>query len=446
MINLRKVEVMDILQARDERVEHQNALLEKHRLPLISFTLNIPGSIKYDAAIERAFHTGVGRILMRLEYMGAEPVESHRKIAFTGCEQLWAVNGDAERLKAEMTAIEDMDDLGRLFDIDVLDADGRKLSRDSRGVERTCLICGGPVRVCARSRTHTAEELFARAHAVIDGYFLDVDAARIAGCAQRALLTEAVVTPKPGLVDRENSGAHNDMDLFTFMNSACALRPYFEKCARIGLTTDKADPAVIFERLRCHGLVAEKQMLDATGNVNTHKGALFSLGILCCAAGMPGDILENAAALARTSLKDFERISSENASTAGEKQFIAMRLTGARGEAAAGFPTVRNIALPALEKALKNGLSLNDAALSALIALMACVDDSNVIKRGGSSARQTVKDAARALDYPDHDRLRELNDTFTNLNLSPGGCADLLACALFMYFMEEHQSKEVVSK
>lgn len=444
MINLRKVEVMDILQARDERVELQNAFLKKYRQPLVSFTMNIPGSIKYDAAIERAFHVGVERILMRLACMGADPIDSHRKIAFTGCEQLWAVKGDAERIKAEMSAIEDMDDLGRLFDIDVLDADGRKLSRDSRGVERACLICGGPVRVCARSRAHTAEALFARAHAVIDGYFLQVDIDRIAGCAQRALLTEAVVTPKPGLVDRENSGAHTDMDLFTFVDSACALRPYFEKCARIGLTTDKSDPAGIFERLRCHGLIAEKQMLAVTGNVNTHKGALFSLGILCCAAGMPGDVFENAAALARTSLKDFEHISSENASTAGEKQFIAMQLTGARGEAAAGFPTVKNIALPALQKSLESGLSLNDAALSALIALMAHVDDSNVIKRGGPSARQMVQDTARALDYPDHDRLRALNDTFTILNLSPGGCADLLACALFIYFIDNSQTEEVM--
>jgi hypothetical protein len=227
-------------------------------------------------------------------------MDAHEKIAFTGCEQLWAVDADAEILKREMTLIEDMDELGRLFDIDVLDTNGVKLSRDSRGIERTCLICGGPVRACARSRAHTADELFARAHQVIDGYFLKADASRIAMAAQRALLTEAIVTPKPGLVDRENSGAHTDMDLFTFADSACVLRDYFEKCAGTGLAAGDTEPDVLFEKLRYHGLNAEEQMLGMTHGVNTHKGALFSLGILCCAAGMPGDIFENAARIAKS--------------------------------------------------------------------------------------------------------------------------------------------------
>ncbi|MBR6766999.1 MAG: citrate lyase holo-[Clostridia bacterium] len=429
---IRKVEVIDVLAARDARVELQNAFLEKYRVPLVSFTMNIPGSIKYDAAIDRAFRLGVQRILLRLERLNAVILDTHEKIAFTGCEQLWAVDADAETLKREMTRIEDMDELGRLFDIDVLDANGVKLSRDSRGLERACLICGGPVRACARSRAHSADELFARAHQLIEGYFLKADASCIAMLAQQALLTEAIVTPKPGLVDRENSGAHTDMDLFTFADSACVLRDYFEACARIGLTAEDTEPSVLFEKLRYHGLNAEEQMLRMTHGVNTHKGALFSLGILCCAAGMPGDIFENAAPIAKTSLTDFEKLSSDTASTAGEKQYLSMKLTGARGEAASGFPTVRNIALPALEKGLESGMSLNDAALSALIALMAHVDDSNVIKRGGPSARDTVKDAAQTLTSPDHESLRGLNDTFTRLNLSPGGCADLLACALFV--------------
>lgn len=440
MTGMRKVEVMDILEARDARVELQNTFLEKYRVPLVSFTLNIPGSIKYDAAIERAFRLGVERILHRLGRVNAVIMDAHEKIAFTGCEQLWAVDADAEILKREMTLIEDMDELGRLFDIDVLDTNGVKLSRDSRGIERTCLICGGPVRACARSRAHTADELFARAHQVIDGYFLKADASRIAMVAQRALLTEAIVTPKPGLVDRENSGAHTDMDLFTFADSACVLRDYFEKCAGTGLAAGDTEPDVLFEKLRYHGLNAEEQMLGMTHGVNTHKGALFSLGILCCAAGMPGDIFENAARIAKASLVDFEKLSSDTASTAGEKQFISMKLTGARGEAASGFPTVRNIALPALRTGLDEGMSLNDAALSALIALMARVDDSNVIKRGGPFARETVKNAARPLTYPDHAALRAINEDFTRLNLSPGGCADLLACALFVMWVQERDN------
>ncbi len=431
MSDHRTVGIMDILAARDERVAAQTALREKHGAAVVSFTMNIPGSIKYDAAIHRAFSVGAEAILDALARMSAPVLDVWRKVAFTGCEQIWAVSADPAALKSAMSRLEDMHPLGRLFDIDIIAPTGEKLSRDSAGIERTCLICGGPVRACARSRAHSAEELFARAHALIDDYFVQKDAEFIGLCAQRALLTEAIVTPKPGLVDRENSGAHDDMDLFTFADSASMLRPYFETCARIGLTC-REEPAAIFERLRFHGCAAENDMLRITRGVNTHKGALFSLGILACAAAMPGDIFDNAARIARASLGDFEKLSPDSAATAGEKQYLSMKLTGARGEAASGFPAVRNIALPALETALESGASLNDAALAALLALMARVDDSNVIKRGGPAARDSVKAAAASVSPRDHAALRNLNETFTRLNISPGGCADLLACALFV--------------
>ena len=298
MIEIRHVEVMDMLCARDERLSRQNGFLQKYNAPLVSFTMNIAGSIKRDVAVERAFYEGKRRILRQLERMQAQVLDFSEVMVFTGCEALWAVDVDAAVLKARMIAVEEADELGRLFDIDVIAADGSHLSR---GIERKCLICGGPVRACARSRAHSGEELFQKTHEIIEAFFREKFARRIGETAQRALLNEALTTPKPGLVDRENSGAHRDMDLFSFAGSACTLRSYFEDCAGIG--AEGAD----FMRLRYAGLEAEDKMF-AAAKVNTHKGAIFSLGILCCAAGFCGEnadvqaVLEKAAELGKCAL------------------------------------------------------------------------------------------------------------------------------------------------
>ena len=320
VMEIRAVEVADVLRARDARVERQDRMRRETGLPLISFTMNIAGPVKRDAWIERAFLEGVARIEWALAKRDTDVKQRERTLAFTGCEQLWAVDAPAQELKARMCALEEADALGRLFDIDVIDADGRKLER---ALERRCLICGGPVRACARSRTHSARELSERAHEIIFAFLNEKRASEIGELAHRALIREANVTPKPGLVDRENSGAHRDMDLKLFHASADALRPWFADCARIGLAMRDAAPEQVFARLRKRGIEAEKAMYAATGGVNTHKGALFSLGILCCAAAMAGEtattpeVLECAAALAKPSLEDLTHLRPGEGRTGG---------------------------------------------------------------------------------------------------------------------------------
>jgi len=440
-MDIRQVTLPDVLRARDARADRQQHLLQKYRLPLISFTMNIAGSIKCNPGIEAAFREGKRRIERSLAQMQLEAVDADEIVAFTGCEALWAVNADPEALKTAMCAIEEQDALGRLFDIDVIDGDGRHLSRAN---ERSCLICGGPVRACARSRSHSADELFACTMQIISDHFRDAAARRLGEIAQRALLCEALTTPKPGLVDCEDSGAHRDMDLFSFADSACALRGYFEACARVGL--EEANAQRRFARLRCLGLEAEADMLAAAG-ANTHKGAIFSLGILCCSAADCADtadtdaVLRAAAELGRCSLRALTELGPENARTGGERQYLQLGLTGARGEAASGFQTVREIALPALEAALDRGLKLNDAGLRALIALMAAVPDSNILRRAGEEALRWVQDSARTLiqnGFSAED-LRSMNREFIYRNISPGGSADLLAVTYFLYFLQKDQ-------
>ena len=437
-MKLRPVTVADVLSARDARVERQKRMLLAHGLPLISFTMNIAGEIKRDAWIEQAFLEGVRRIEAALAADGIAVAARERTLAFTGCEEIWAVDAPAQELKARMCAIEEMDALGRLFDIDVIDADGRKLERP---MERRCLICGGPVRACARSRAHSARELSERAHEIIRVFLNEKRAKEIGELAHRALIREANVTPKPGLVDRENSGAHRDMDLKLFHASADALRPWFADCARIGLAMRDAAPEQVFGRLRKRGIEAECAMFATTNGVNTHKGALFSLGILCCAAALEGEgtgvpaILDRAAALAQPALGDLTALHPGDARTGGEVQYLDSGRTGVRGEAAAGFPHARDCGLPALKRALQDGASYNEACLRALLALMTCVEDSNILRRRGVAALRSVQSRAKALLEQgfDMDDLRCMNGDFVRENLSPGGSADLLAVTIFLY-------------
>ena len=147
-MEIQTVQVSDMLRARDERAENQRRKLEKYHSPLISFTLNIAGPVKRDEWIERAFDEGVRRIEGQIGDLAINEVLEKR--AFTGCECLWSVCGDAETLKRRMRFAEERDALGRLMDIDVLNAQGEKLVRPDG--ERKCLLCGGSARVCARSR------------------------------------------------------------------------------------------------------------------------------------------------------------------------------------------------------------------------------------------------------------------------------------------------------
>lgn len=440
-MKLREVNIKEILEAREKRAENQWRMLERYNMPLISFTMNIAGPVKNDPWIERAFYEGIRRIESVLKGRRIEVLEDRISIAHTGCEKLWAVNAKAPELKRWMEMIEEQDELGRLFDIDVIQPDGSKISRNC---ERSCMICGGPVRVCARSRIHSADVIFQRTQEIIRHFFQKKHARAIGMMAEKALLFEVITTPKPGLVDCEDSGAHSDMDRFTFVSSACSLRAHFESCAQLGMSGSNQDIAMIFERLRHLGLLAEAEMYAATSGVNTHKGALFSLSLLCCAAGMGfgecfsmGLLLERSACLARESLADFEKINAETANTGGERQFIEKGLTGVRGEAASGFRSVVEIALPALEHALAEGKNLNDAGLTALIALMAEISDSNVLRRAGEEGQKMVWSEAKRMYCTSHEELSNLNQHYIEKNVSPGGSADLLTIAYFLKLVQE---------
>ena len=258
----------------------------------------------------------------------------------------------------------------------------------------------------------------------------------IAELAVGALRAEADLTPKPGLVDRRGTGAHLDMDLDTLHASAEALGPAFAACAsaarRFPLGPElRATVGAI-------GRTGESDMLAATGGVNTHRGALWALGLLSAGAAVATDVagaVDFAARLA--SIPDPASSVATLSHGADARRRYGVR--GAAGEAQQGFPHVRCFALPALQAARDAGCGEASARLAALLALMAHLDDTCLLHRGGADGLRAVQLGARAAieaggcnEPQGRQRFAELDRLCLDHRLSPGGSGDLLSVTLFL--------------
>lgn len=278
--------------------------------------------------------------------------------------------------------------------------------------------------------------------------------------AQQALLYEAVLSPKPGLVDATNVGAHHDMTIFTFLDSSTALYPGLIAYAKQGLQ-HKGTPIELFQSIRPLGITMEKNMNQATHHVNTHKGAIFSFGILLAASGfyLQEKKIDLTAPLSSeeteaifkigqnmvkdTLAKDFIGLEQKEHLSNGERLYLEFGLTGIRGEALNGYPLIRTIALPYLRKEVDGKLTLENKLLTVLLLLISKSEDSNLINRGGIEglawAKSTITDYLKKYS-PEATRGKEqlhiLNQAFVHRNLSPGGSADLLALTIFIAKLE----------
>jgi len=265
--------------------------------------------------------------------------------------------------------------------------------------------------------------------------------AAIGRAATLALHDELSLAPKPGLVTLIDCGSHEDMDARTFMRSLLALRRYFVQIAEAGF--GGADFAVLERR----GIAAEARMLVATRGINTHRGAIFMLGLLCAAAGAA--LRERGGAANPAQLRDalrrhwgdaLSRRSQRPPVLPGGLAALRHGLRSASEEAALAFPVLFETALPALTAALARGLTPPQARLDTLFHVMAVLDDSNLAHRGGLAGLRHAQRAARAfLDrggVARPDGLQEaqaIADDFVARRLSPGGAADTLAAACWIW-------------
>lgn len=449
------VELQEMLDGRETRAKMQSQMLSFcPDSSIICFTLNIAGPVKVNALTDEAFYAGCEAIEDILSMAG---IEAECEIAENdyGHEGYYVISEEeesAEEIKYLMTEIEEEHELGRLFDIDVIRSNGEKVSRTEIGMEpRRCLICENTASECASTRAHSVEELRSATYDMIAEYLNnEIPVSMISRMAYASMMNEVATTPKPGLVDLSNNGAHKDMTPETFEASAQAIKQFFSDCYAFAKNTcGNTDGAVILERVRGLGLEAEKKMLEATGGVNTHKGLIFSLGIICIAIG----ICERGAAL--TDILDRAGYIAEN--TLSEKPLRGIT-GGARTEAASGFMSVRNISMPAYEEALQAGVDINTAGVYALLKLIASVDDTNMIYRAGEDKAVQMKSDAGVLATEFEGVIRnsdkteeslevctglflqkvvDLDEKYIEANVSPGGCADLLAITYFLKMLKD---------
>ncbi len=439
-----EVTLNQILCVREERVKKQTAILKKFKHSLISFTMNIAGPVKTSPIIERAFFEGIR--LLKENLPTDSIVYQDVNIKDTGCEAIFSVNATASKLKDICTNIEDGLSIGRLFDMDVIDIDGNKLERKNI---RGCFVCGAPGRACAAGRVHSVDELQTATKEIIENYFFLLDKEHCCDLAVKSLLDEVNTTPKPGLVDCRNSGSHTDMNIHSFKKSAHALKSYFDECFCVGKKTAHLTHDETFTLLRNAGILAEQVMYNATGGVNTHKGIIYSMGVICASIGRLWtpektftDVLkicfESAMLVKNAVKKDFAQIDT---STAGGRLYLEYGLTGIRGEVASGFESVLKIGLPRYKMLRNKSFTQNDAGAITLLHFIANVKDTNMYNRGGiegaNFAAQAVRNLLKFSPEPTKIQIELLDDDFIKHNLSPGGCADLLAITYFLYSLEK---------
>lgn len=267
-------------------------------------------------------------------------------------------------------------------------------------------------------------------------------AAKLSTSAVLSLYKEVSLYPKPGLVSPVDSGSHVDMNYQMFLASINSLREYF------GLVSDAGAAGAPFCILQKLGTQAEERMMVATRGVNTHRGAIFNLGLLCAAAGylkfrckavtpeaLGAVIADNWGEdiLATSDTKAYSDFSH------GQQVESKYGVHGARHEAVAGFPAAKNYGLPAYREAFQKTDCHEAAAVQALFAMMAQLDDTNILWRAGKPGLHYVKSISR--DFIDlggvyatgwKSRATEIHHLFVQKNLSPGGAADLLGVTLFM--------------
>lgn len=280
----------------------------------------------------------------------------------------------------------------------------------------------------------------------------DADMEKVSQYLTQAILLEVATHPKPGLVTRASNGSHNDMSIFTFMMSSAVLGKAFNYLQDMGMS-HTGNLQELFEKIRAYGQVAEKELLNVTGGVNTQRGILFAGGILSGVAGYAinkghdkesiiGLVMEMTNGIVEKELRNLGR----KEITAGEKLYKEYGVTGIRGEVENGFPSVVNVGLPAMQEAFSKGASLNDVLVHTLLSLMTVVEDSNVIWRTDvATLFEVQKVASHILNLGSvfteagRNAIKEAEKDFVNRRISPGGSADLLSITTTLYLLENKE-------
>ena len=271
----------------------------------------------------------------------------------------------------------------------------------------------------------------------------------VAKLATKALLYEVSISPKAGLVSRLSNGSHKDMDFYTFIDSVLSLSNYFSECYTYGQENNFYSPN-FFKNLRDLGKKAEKEMYQATNGINTHKGTIFSMGILISVLAshlkevdkIDLKILSQKIKNMCSSLID-ELENINNFSTYGEKAFKNYHLTGARGLALSGYDIVLLDGINKLKEFTKS-LDFETSCILLLFYYISLLDDTNIVNRTNFETLKEIQILCKNL-YEENvkslskekirNEMSKLNDIFIEKNISAGGSADLLILTIFIHFL-----------
>lgn len=437
----------ELLQARDNRANLQEELRLKHNQTVLSVTVSAMGAVKKNALFDFIFAKCLIKLTACFAQLGITPTEQIIQELDTGHEALFSLPIEATRLKQAMINLEDETPLARLWDLDVISSQGELLSRSVMGfLPRSCLICSNEAKICARERRHSLDEML---HQIQQRAKNEYASERVANLVHQALLQEVHLTPKAGLVDCNNHGAHQDMNLATFKASCQALSPFWAKFFHIGINTANQPASQILAQIRPLGMQAESEMFLATNAVNTHKGAIFAFGIICTVLGrlwalqkwhkdqLVEQLCENVAEICQGICKELQHYAENTPLTHGIKMYKTYGLTGARGEAEKGFPLV---------KAIMQKIDAKPNWHKVLLQLMAENQDTNLVHRGGLKGLQFVQERAQTIlkqyqQIEDMDKfeqaLYQFDQECIQRNLSAGGSADLLAVVMFLDLLKK---------
>jgi holo-ACP synthase/triphosphoribosyl-dephospho-CoA synthase len=442
-----------ILQQKEERYQRLCELISPIH-SVITLQLNIPATLTVDNEQKKAFQSlfvEASSTVRKLPNLQILHEESSLQTLYllvqcqTSLEELTTI-------KKSLILVEERFPGGRLLDLDIYyhATPIRSLSRsDVSNPPRNCFLCQQTATICRREQTHSLTEMeLAISHLLLETKQQSYSN-KLVSTAITATIDELLTLPKPGLVDPLSSSRHQDMNCFTFSKSIGVLHNWFQEVVEISTYWgDSLEKLTRF--LRPQGVRAEQLMFKATQGINTHKGLIFSLGLLLSAASTlgkqasPDSICNRAKELISTLVaEDQERVGKEATPvTRGEKLFLSEGVRGIRGEAAAGFPSLTQVLLPQLKKA-KNNQELNHMALRGMVSLIATIGDTNLMAKGQDIYRLIQQKAREVKEISNEeeflDQLNLLDQLMISHHVSPGGTADLLACGFFLYHLQKKQ-------
>jgi holo-ACP synthase/triphosphoribosyl-dephospho-CoA synthase len=448
------------LNAREQRAEFRRTLCG-NSIGTLSFCLNIPGYPKSNSSTKAVFGLLINDldIFLNSKLLGLDFSKAGNSIDEAGhffIISLKDININIYELKDISEHFENEHPLGRLLDVDVYGRNGVPISSGKR---KRCIICEDHAAVeCMRENRHKLKDLrklmFSMIDEYVEKYRISVFERRLVEASNKSLHYEFLLSPKPGLVDFYGSGSHNDMNHYTFLNSAAALTIYWKDFAESG-SKYKGNPLNALTEIRRIGISAEKAMFKASRKVNTQKGAIFVFGISIFAAAF---IFKNNHKFSIYEVREYIKHICSNiienelgktgnrTKTHGEETYKRYGILGAgvRWEVQNGFPLIFNSIIPLLEENHSKLLSTNrkdvdKILITALLVIMSQLNDSNILFRNGKDKLKHIKElSAKSLN--DIKYYSDLCRYCLKENISPGGSADMLALALFFFFIK-HQDQ-----